>query len=265
MALAQQIIAEDPAVAATQTRLAYIRTGSADTDSMTEAGLRGLGIMLFERTAVENTVAAPQSGWPGFALSPVAPVGLDIERHELSFYPVLFWTIDPRQQIPSDKAIRNLNNYMRNGGLLVIDTREQTTTGRGAAWLRSVVDRGLAIGALEPVKGCTDREQACHVLGKSHYLMDSFPGRYAGGQVWAQRDTAPGKDRVSAAIVGGNEWTAAWATDEEGRYLYAIVGDEEQRERAFRFGINLVMYALTGNYKADAVHTRAILDRMGPK
>ena len=32
---------------------------------------------------------------------------------------------------------------------------------------------------------------------------------------------------------------------------------------AYRFGVNLVMYTLTGNYKADQVHVPAILERLG--
>jgi hypothetical protein len=32
---------------------------------------------------------------------------------------------------------------------------------------------------------------------------------------------------------------------------------------ALRFGINLVIYALTGNYKADVVHAPFLLQRMG--
>ena len=32
---------------------------------------------------------------------------------------------------------------------------------------------------------------------------------------------------------------------------------------AFRFGVNLAMYAMTGNYKADQVHLPAILERLG--
>jgi hypothetical protein len=32
---------------------------------------------------------------------------------------------------------------------------------------------------------------------------------------------------------------------------------------AFRFGVNLVMYALTGNYKSDQVHAPEVLRRLG--
>ena len=70
--------------------------------------------------------------------------------------------------------------------------------------------------------------------------------------------------RPFAVIVGSNDYAAAWARDREGRALYAVVpGGERQREMAERFGVNLVMYALTGNYKADQVHVPALLERLG--
>ena len=42
-----------------------------------------------------------------------------------------------------------------------------------------------------------------------------------------------------------------------------VPGGERQREMAFRTGVNIVMYALTGNYKADQVHVPALLERLG--
>ena len=111
-----------------------------------------------------------------------------------------------------------------------------------------------------------------HVLGKSFYLLRTFPGRNAEGEVWVEApredDGEPTSealgDGVSSVVIGAGDWAAAWATDEYGRPLYAIAGGgERQREYAFRFGVNLVMYALTGNYKADQVHIPALLERMG--
>ena len=103
-----------------------------------------------------------------------------------------------------------------------------------------------------------------HVLTKAFYLMQDFPGRWAGGRVWVEARGGPTNDGVSAMVIGGNDWAAAWATDDNGRPMAAVVpGGERQREMAFRFGINLVMYALTGNYKADQVHVPAILERLG--
>ena len=65
-------------------------------------------------------------------------------------------------------------------------------------------------------------------------------------------------------IIGANDWAGAWAVDSLGRPMAAVVpGGERQREMAYRFGVNWVMYALTGNYKTDQVHVPAIIDRLG--
>ena len=102
------------------------------------------------------------------------------------------------------------------------------------------------------------------MLTKSFYLMQDFPGRFTGGALWI--GTAEGRvnDGVASVMVGSNDWAGAWAISEFGRPLYAVVpGGERQRELAYRVGVNLVMYALTGNYKADQVHVPFILERLG--
>jgi len=115
---------------------------------------------------------------------------------------------------------------------------------------------------------------ADHVLTKAFYILKDFPGRWTGGQVWVERlppaekngERAParGGDGVSPVIIGGNDWAAAWAIDPSGHPLSEPVpGGEMQREMALRFGINLAMYALTGNYKTDQVHAPALLERLG--
>ena len=69
---------------------------------------------------------------------------------------------------------------------------------------------------------------------------------------------------TTPVIIGGNDWAAAWAVDASGHFQFTpSPGGELQREMAFRFGINLVMYALTGNYKTDVVHAPALLQRLG--
>jgi hypothetical protein len=101
------------------------------------------------------------------------------------------------------------------------------------------------------------------VLARSFYLLKDMPGRFEGG-MWAAAGQEQGNDGVSPVLVGGNDWAGAWAVDERDRPLYAAVpGGERQREMAYRVGINVVMYALTGNYKADQVHLPAILERLG--
>jgi len=101
-----------------------------------------------------------------------------------------------------------------------------------------------------------------HVLTKAFYLMQEFPGRWAGGQVWVEKYQGGSNDGVSGLIIGANDWAGAWAVDGRGEPMLPVSpGGENLRELAYRFGVNLVMYALTGNYKADQVHIDAILER----
>ena len=66
-------------------------------------------------------------------------------------------------------------------------------------------------------------------------------------------------------IIGANDWAGAWAEDEYRRAALSRSSPaaRRQREMARRFGVNLVMYALTGNYKTDQVHVPALLERLG--
>jgi hypothetical protein len=241
--------------AALDTRLAYIKTGLSDVDTTSLQGLTGLGLALKARTSYE----------------PMEPLGLDPERDDLSLYPLLYWPMDPREKSLSPKALSRVNEYMRNGGTIIFDTRDLTLGAvRGAAspgeqTLRRLTG-GLDLPPLEQVP-------ADHVLSKAFYILHDFPGRWTGGRLWvealppAPKNGAPparGGDGVSPVIIGGNDWASAWAVDAGGHFQTTpSPGGEIQREMAFRFGINLVMYALTGNYKTDVVHAPALLQRLG--
>lgn len=246
---------DETALAATlETRLAYVVTGNPQLDTISASGLRGLSDILKRRTAIE----------------PGEPIGVDIESDELVFFPLLYWPIDPSQQDLSDAALAKIDSFMKTGGTIVFDTRDQQTVelnattfsrgpaadGPGVRRLREVL-RKLDLPPLAPVP-------EDHVLTKAFYLMADFPGRYSGGTVWVENQTGSTNDGVSSVVVGSNDWASAWAIDPQGRYLAAPVpGGNQQREMAYRFGVNLVMYAYTGNYKADQVHVPAILERLG--
>ena len=231
--------------AALQNKLAFVRTGNAQLDEVSRAGLQGLAGVLVRRTSVEL----------------IEPMAVDIEADELAFFPLIYWPITPEQPLPSSQAIGRLNIYLRNGGTILFDTRDQADIptevgggGPGAQRLRQLV-RGLEVPPLAPVP-------PDHVLTKAFYLLQDFPGRFAGGTVWVER--REGSSEVSPVIIGSNDWAGAWAVGPNGRPLFAVVpGGKPQREMAFRFGVNLMMYALTGNYKADQVHVPAILERLG--
>jgi hypothetical protein len=229
-----------------ETYLAHVRTGDPSVDATARAGLEGLVEVLNRRTAVE--AAGTQA--------------VDLETDELAFYPLLYWPVTATQRPLSDRARARVNEYLRNGGTILFDTRDQAASlmpgaGPGSTALRTLV-AGLDVPALAPVP-------PDHVLTKSFYLLQDFPGRYAGGEVWVEAREGKANDGVSSIIVGANDWASAWAVDPRtGQAQFAVVpGGERQREMAFRVGVNVVMYALTGNYKADQVHVPAILERLG--
>ena len=242
-----------------ETHLAYVKTGNRDIDRISLAGLKALSRTIARRTAFE----------------PSDPVGVDISRDELAFFPLLYWAISPDTAPLDSDALANINAYMKQGGVILFDTRDQINSFMPQTGIpgQSPLGRLLArldIPRLQPVP----RD---HVLTRSFYLLDSFPGRWAGGTLWVEAGTADIKDSgtdsasqarssdgVSSILITSNNLAAAWATDESGRTMFAVIPDgERQREMAYRTGINIVMYALTGNYKADQVHLPALMRRLG--
>jgi len=233
-----------PMAMANETRLAYVVTGTSAVDDVSRAGLVGL-------TDFVNRRSAANLG---------EPVGVRPGEDDLSFFPLLYWPMTPDQPNPDAAAVAALNDFMRQGGIILLDTRDagsgQGMNPGGEQQLRRLT-RGLSIPPLAPVP-------ADHVLARAFYLLTDFPGRYVGGQVWVQRDQDRANDSVSPVIIGGHDWAAAWAVDAQGRNPYATVpGGARQRLLAYRFGLNLVMYALTGNYKGDQVHVPVLLERLG--
>ena len=237
---------DDFAVKATSGfHLAYVRTGVPGVDAEAQAGLTGLSEILNRRTAVDAG----------------APMAVDIEHDELVFFPLLYWPVVPGEPPPSAQAIERINKFLATGGTILFDTQDQ---GESTAFSADETQRrlqqiaaGLEVPTLMPVP-------PEHVLTKSFYLLQDFPGRWAGGRLWVEPATDTVNDGVASVIVGSNDYAGAWAVDNNDRALHAAVpGGEQQRELAYRFGVNLVMYALTGNYKNDQVHVPAILERLG--
>ena len=220
-----------------QTRMAYVLTGDDRIDEVSRVGLAGLNTVLWRRTAAE--------------LGP--PQGIDPAVGELAFFPLLYWPVVGGAGV-NEEAAKRVRAYLRNGGTILFDTRDQAGDSGGNF---SQLARQLSLPPLVPV-------DTNHVLTRSFYLLREFPGRWTGGSLWVEKAGERVNDGVSPVIAGSHDWAAAWAMDEEQRPMFAVVpGGERQREMAYRFGINLVMYTLTGNYKADQVHMPAIIRRLG--
>ena len=258
-ARAQALSAEDFALqAVSAVTLAHVITGDASVDDEAQAGLYGLSQTLFQRTSVE----------------PGTPMAVNIETDELAFFPFLYWPVTANQPLPSQDAYDKLNSYLRLGGMILFDTRDADIGGFGSGSPEGrklqAIARGLDIPQIEPIP-------PDHVLTRTFYLLQEFPGRFMGPEIWVEA-APPGaelvegmpfrnlNDGVTPVVIGGNDWAAAWAMDDYGTYLYPVgrgSAGERQREMAFRFGVNLIMHVLTGNYKSDQVHVPALLDRLG--
>jgi hypothetical protein len=247
--------------AALETRLAYVITGDRDVDAISKSGLGGLTLFLAQRTALEAG----------------EPMGLDVAHDELAFYPLIYWPIVPGAPRPAEATLKRIDAYMKQGGTILFDTRDAVsappgsrgeTRSSGMLELRKILS-SLDIPELEPVP----RD---HVLTKTFYLLRDFPGRFNTGQLWvealpaandedeASHRPARGGDGVSSIIITSNDLAGAWAMLPDGQPMLPMVeGEPRQRELAFRAGVNIVMYTLTGNYKADQVHVPALLERLG--
>ncbi|MDI4664328.1 DUF4159 domain-containing protein [Xanthobacter autotrophicus] len=240
-----------------QTRFAYVVTGDSEVDEISRAGLDGLATFLGQRTALQAGEA----------------MGVDIARDELAFFPLLYWPILPDASAPPPAVLARIDAYMKQGGTVIFDTRDaiESSGAPGAplspagARLKDILSH-LDIPELEPVP----RD---HVLTKAFYLLKDFPGRFTGGTTWvealpaadadADRPARAG-DGVSPVIISSNDLAGAWAVTRNGEPLLPLTpGEPRQREIAFRAGANMVMYVLTGNYKADQVHVPALLERLG--
>jgi uncharacterized protein DUF4159 len=242
-------------------------TGDNEVDNVSRAGLRSLTIFLAQRTALEAG----------------DPVGIDIARDELAFFPLIYWAIVPGAAKPSPAALSRIDAYMKQGGTVLFDTRDAVLASPGPGGgmqapgmvaLREILS-SLDVPELEPVS----RD---HVLTKTFYLLRDFPGRFNTGQLWVEalpaenedeerkqsegeetKRPARGGDGVSSIIITSNDLAGAWATRTDGQPMLPMVSPEpRQREFAFRAGVNIVIYTLTGNYKADQVHIKALLDRL---
>jgi hypothetical protein len=226
--------------------LAYIETGDTELDNLTRRGLESLSATLHKRTSVE----------------PEGIAKLNPETDTLSFFPLIYWAISDRQKVYSDKVMQNIQSYLDHGGTIIFDTRDQnrSTSSMVNTDNAKALRRITASLNIPPIIPVPDD----HVLGRAFYLLDEYPGRYSSGTLWVERYSASGRDNVSSVLIGSNDWVGSWA-DSMGERSFSRFNnspDSRQREMAMRFGVNLVMYALTGNYKADQVHIPHILERL---
>ena len=227
--------------------LAYIKTDNKLLNQIAFSGLEELRINLIERTS----------------LNPVGVKEVNIFEEELFYYPLIYWQIKNSKPKLSKEIINKINNYFDSGGIILFDVLDFSKSYSNIN--RNNIEEIKNLLTSYGIKNLQSIPKN-HTLKKSYYLLNKYSGRWDNRILLIQNDNLETKDGVTSAIVGLNDWAGAWAKDKNNYHLFqAVPGGERQREISYRFGINLLMYSLTGNYKSDQVHSKSILERLKRK
>ena len=163
-----------------ETRLAYVLTGRADIDQESEAGLKGLTRVLAMRTSIEAA----------------DPVAVDVAADDLALFPLLYWPIPPDHPDLAPGAVERVEAYLAPGRHDPVRHPRrrrllpgQEGGGPGEQRLAELL-HDIDLPPLIPLP-------ADHVLTRSFYLLQDFPGRWTGQPLWVDQ-AAPGiNDGVS--------------------------------------------------------------------
>ncbi len=189
---------------------------------------------LLRRTSIEANLDSPE---------------ITLDHEDLFYYPVLYLNGNTDFAPFSEAHILKLHRFLRLGGFLFIDDFGEDD-GFDTAIRRE-------FGRIFP-KNPFERIDHDHTLFKSFYLIDGRPGR---------RERLPYVEGIhiderTPVIYSRNDLGGAWMRDQFGNWSLPVYpGGDHQRELAFRFGVNVIMYALCTNYKSDQVHIPFILKR----
>ena len=176
---------------------------------------------------------------------------VEITSPDLFRHPMLYMCGDT-EFAPLSKAVRErLRRYLDLGGLLVADD----CVGQDGAGFDKSFRREVA--ALFP-KHKLAKLPEDHSVMRSYYLIRQVCGRLA-DKPYLEGVTIGDRTPI---LYSRNDMAGAWAYDAFGNWEYEVFpGGKTQREWAIRLGVNIVMYALTVNYKRDQVHVPFILKR----
>ncbi|MHC4357326.1 MAG: DUF4159 domain-containing protein [Planctomycetota bacterium] len=170
---------------------------------------------------------------------------------EIFKYPFLYMAGNQEFEPFNAGEKENLSRYVEFGGTLLVDD----CAGKAGYGFDECVRKELA--ALFPGKKLA-RISDEHAVYKSFYLVNRQGGRMIVNQYLEGLDL----EGRMAVIFSQNDLGGAWARDTLGDWEYEVFpGGESQRTLSFRLGINIILYALTGDYKEDQVHLPFILRR----
>lgn len=152
-------------------------------------------------------------------------------------------------QPPSEEAVEKLGRYLSYGGMLLIDDSTGAEDGPFDRSARELLGRMFPTRPLAPLP-------PDHSIYRSFFLLDRAVGRIDRFP-WLEAVTV---GTFSPVILMRNDLSGALERTAGGADVNAVVpGGERQRREAVKLGINLMMYALTADYKRDIAHVRQLM------
>ena len=148
----------------------------------------------------------------------------------------------------SDAGLEQIERYLSYGGFLVID---DTTASEGPFddSVRRLLERLFPTRPLGPIPTDHSVYRSFFLLKRPLGRVDRFP--HLEGITF---------DNMTPIIYVRNDLSGALDRGADGRAVHPCVpGGEGQRREAIKLGINLVLYALTSNYKKDQAHVRQLM------
>jgi len=181
-----------------------------------------------------------------------SPMDLNLTDPRLFHHPFIYLAGNREFEAFTDKELDSLRNYLSYGGFLLIDDNSAKQESAFDDSIRKMLSRLFPHTPLE-------RIPRDHSIFRSFYLINQVMGR-AVVNPYLEGITSKGRTVV---VYSRNDLGGAWAKNKLGHWEYDMVGGGgRQRKLSIRLGINIVMYALTLDYKKDMVHLPIILERL---
>ena len=218
-------------------KIGYIVTGNDKVDKITHNGLKVLSKFISSKTAAIFSEPTP----------------IDLKEDKLLYYPIIYWPTDSGlNELP-----KKIKRFLNDGGLLLIDCKLDELNFMINKCLDSF-QKLLKNNQIGQFKEIDEK----HAMSKSFYIINNFPGRKNNSIYFATTELGD-FDNTASVIIGNNDWVGAWAKNENNEFLFSLLqNDLKQRNVSFKFGVNLLIYSLTGNYKTDQVHIPEFLKRI---
>ncbi len=180
------------------------------------------------------------------------PIELSVSDPELFRHPFIYMGGDEKFDFFPEKDLKVLRNYLSYGGFLFIDDNSAQDDSAFDDSVRKMIAALFPHNPLRKIK----RD---HSVFRSFYLLNTVSGRSI---VKPYLEGVSIKGRT-VLIYSSNDQGGAWSRNKLGHWNYDVIaGGYRQRQLSIRLGVNIIMYALTLDYKKDMVHLPIILERL---